>query len=496
MKAKFGRYVFLKKLAVGGMAEVFLARRMSFGGFSKFIVIKRLLPSHKGRPAYEHLFLAEARTGALLHHPNIAGLYDLGKLDDHYFMSMEFVHGISLSDLHALCVEQKRAMPLGVIVRFGMAVADALHYAHHTLDDAGEPLRIIHHDITPQNVQIGFEGEVKLLDFGVATRMGRPVAGGRRGKPGYMSPESIRREPLDARSDLYSLGVLLWELSTGRKVARGAEGQPADDWVPAAHDPPSTLVPDFPEALQAALMPALDLDRERRPESGQTYSRALREAARKLELDTSADALVAWLRETLGARIDAERSELIDLARRSDPKPKAAPEAVAAAPGAADAEELAPQVTGELSGEFDAMAGADLEVPDAPPEPAPGAPAAPEPPTSPPATPAEPVARRRGLSPALAVVFGLALGAAGVWFALHSLPKQGSVEVSTLPPEARVYTGEKLLGMTPFVAPNLAVPSTLELRIVAAGHAEWTGTVSVDADRPHRALEITLSPAR
>jgi serine/threonine-protein kinase len=493
MKAKFGRYVFLKKLAVGGMAEVFLARRMSFGGFSKFIVIKRLLPSHKGRPAYEHLFLAEARTGALLHHPNIAGLYDLGKLDDHYFMAMEFVHGISLSDLHTLCVEQKRAVPLGIIARFGMGVAYALHYAHHTLDDAGEPLRIIHHDITPQNVQISFEGEVKLLDFGVATRMGRPVAGGRRGKPGYMSPESIRREPLDARSDLYSLGVLLWELVTGRKVARGAEGQPNDDWVPTAHEPPSTLVPDFPEALQAALMPALDLDRERRPESGQAFSRSLREAARKLELDTSADALVAWLRETLGARIDTERSELIDLARRSDPKPKPAPEAVSATPGAPNPEELAPQVTGELSGEFDAMVGAELDAPDALPEPAP---AAPEPSASAPASSPEPAARRRGLSPALAVVFGLVLGAAGVWFAMHNLPVQGSVEVSTLPPEARVYAGEKLLGMTPFVAPNLAVPSTLELRIVAAGHAEWTGTVSVDADRPHRALEITLTPAR
>ena len=120
----------------------------------------------------------------------------------------------------------------------------------------------------------------------------------------------------------------------------------------------------------------------------------------------------------------------------------------------------------------------------------------PEPPPSSPAAPPELTARRRGLSPALAVAFGLALGAAGVWFALHSLPKRGSVEVSTMPPEARVYAGEKLLGMTPFVAPNLAVPSTLELRIVASGHAEWTGTVSVDADRPHRALEITLAPAR
>ena len=280
MKAKFGRYIFLKKLAVGGMAEVFLARRASFGGFSKFVVIKRLLPQHKGRAAYEQLFLTEARTGAILHHPHIAGLYDLGKLDDHYFMAMEFVHGLTLSDLHAASAERSVPVPPGVVAGLGIAIAEALHYAHEALDDAGEPMRVLHHDITPQNIQISFDGDVKLLDFGVATRVGQPVSGGRRGKPGYMSPEALRRDALDARSDLYSLGVVLWELATGKKVPRGPEGTPEgavdDAWQPDPLGAPTTLVPDFPKPLEAALMAAVSKDVSARPDDGSAFARALR----------------------------------------------------------------------------------------------------------------------------------------------------------------------------------------------------------------------------
>jgi len=506
MKAKFGRYVFLKKLAVGGMAEVFLARRASFGGFSKFVVIKRLLPQHKGRAAYEQLFLTEARTGAILHHPHIAGLYDLGKLDDHYFMAMEFVHGLTLSDLHAASAEKSVPVPPGVVAGLGIAIAEALHYAHEALDEAGEPMRVLHHDITPQNIQISFDGDVKLLDFGVATRVGQPVSGGRRGKPGYMSPEALRRDALDARSDLYSLGVVLWELATGKKAPRGPEGSPEgtvdDAWQPEPLVAPTSIAPSFPKALEMALMAAVSNDVSARPIDGRAFARTLRAAARSLELDTGAEAFVAWMRAFMAERVDAERAALVELVQRSEPK--------AAAPSMTGAPQ--PMLM-SMSGEFDALVAADLlaasqgtsgghdalglpdDAPPAPPAPSQPAPAPER--VAPALEPAPHVTApplRGGFRGPLPLILGALVGAAAAWFIATSAPTVGSVEFTTTPPEARVYSGVKLLGMTPFTASNLPVPTTLNLRVVAAGHAEWNGTLTLDAQRPNRGVELQLKP--
>lgn len=513
MKAKFGRYIFLKKLAVGGMAEVYLARRVSFGGFAKFVVIKRLLPEHKGRPTYERLFLAEARTGAVLNHPNIAGLYDLGKLDDHYFMAMEFVDGISVSDIMARATRLRKPVPLGAALRIGFGVADALHYAHHTLDEHGEPLRIIHHDITPQNIQVSFEGDVKLLDFGVSTRMGRPVAGGRRGKPGYMSPEALRKAPLDARSDLYSLGVVVYELTTGRRV-----GKPQDPTVPLEKierieiPKPTKLDPYFPPSLEEVVQAALAENVEDRPADAQTLSRALVDVGRKLGFDTSAAALSHYLVELMGEELAAHRAELADLARKSDPvrradataaapkpdaaSPPAADEAVPAADAAAPVTEaLAPQ----MSGEYDAQDAAfedpallpDLAaVPDASPVPAV---------VSAPAV-AAPVPRRGGaawpLLAALLVVAGLVGGRYWGEAAVRAENAAwGSLEIETRPAGARVYDGDKLLGISPFQNPRAPIGVGFSLRVVLDGHADWQGEVTLTPERSHRSFSIDLEPA-
>ncbi|MCA9527352.1 MAG: serine/threonine protein kinase, partial [Myxococcales bacterium] len=189
MKAQFGRYVFLKKLAVGGMAEIFLARRLSFGGFARFVVLKRLLPEHRGRKAYERLFLGEARITALLDHPNVISLHDLGKLDDAYFMAMEYIHGLSGAELMAAAARARTPVPVGVALRLAMCTADALQYCAEGIDLDGQTFGVIHHDVSPHNIQVGFDGAVKLLDFGVATQVGRPAPAGRRGKFAYMSPE-------------------------------------------------------------------------------------------------------------------------------------------------------------------------------------------------------------------------------------------------------------------------------------------------------------------
>ncbi|MCA9561299.1 MAG: serine/threonine protein kinase, partial [Myxococcales bacterium] len=289
MKAKFGRYVFLRKIAVGGMAEIFLARRLSFGGFAKFVVIKRLLPEHRGRRAYENLFLTEARTAAVLNHPNVVSLHDLGKLDDAYFMAMEYVHGVSGAQLMADAARARKPLPLGVALRVVGSVAEALHYCFQTPDLDGRPLRILHHDVTPHNVQISYDGDVKLLDFGVATRMDEPAPGGRRGKFAYMSPEAMARaKDLDQRSDVYSLGVVLFELSLGRRLFKGAD---TDDTKKKARAGlvtlPTAIDGYYPQSLEEVVVRALHREREQRYPSARAFGDALWSVARKLGVDTS-----------------------------------------------------------------------------------------------------------------------------------------------------------------------------------------------------------------
>lgn len=327
MKAKFGRYVFLRKIAVGGMAEIFLARRLSFGGFAKFVVIKRLLPEHRGRRAYENLFLTEARTAAVLNHPNVVSLHDLGKLDDAYFMAMEYVHGVSGAQLMADAARARKPLPLGVALRIVGSVAEALHYCFQTPDLDGRPLRILHHDVTPHNVQISYDGDVKLLDFGVATRMDEPAPGGRRGKFAYMSPEAMARaKDLDQRSDVYSLGVVLFELSLGRRLFKGSD---TDDTKKKARAGlvtlPTAIDGYYPQSLEEIVVRALHREREQRYPSARAFGDALWAAARKLGVDTSTEALGRFLRDLYGDTIAERRAELWRLAQASDPRPAGTP---------------------------------------------------------------------------------------------------------------------------------------------------------------------------
>ncbi|MCA9539012.1 MAG: serine/threonine protein kinase [Myxococcales bacterium] len=320
MKARFGRYVFLKKLAVGGMAEIFLARRLSFGGFAKFIVLKRLLPEHRGRRAYEQLFLTEARIAAVLNHPNIVSLHDLGKLDDAYFMAMEYVHGVSGAELMARAAQSRKPLPLGCTLRIVAGIADALHYCHTTLDLDDDPMRILHHDVSPHNVQISYEGEVKLLDFGVATRIGHPAPGGRRGKPAYMSPEAIEKRDLDHRSDLFSLGIVLYEMSLSRRLFKASTAKETMQRVRAALvKPPTEIDPDFPRSLETVLLKVLSRDRAARFPDGRAFAAALRQIAEELDLDLGQDAFSAYLQDLYAEEISQRRAELIALVAAAEP---------------------------------------------------------------------------------------------------------------------------------------------------------------------------------
>ena len=326
MKAQFGRYVFLKKLAVGGMAEIFLARRLSFGGFAKFVVLKRLLPEHRGRRAYERLFLTEARITALLDHPNVISLHDLGKLDGAYFMAMEYVHGVSAAELMAAAARARAPIPLGVALRIIQCVAEGLQYCVEKPDVDGRLLGIIHHDISPHNIQLSFDGAAKLLDFGVATQMDRPFPAGRRGKFAYMSPEALNKMDLDPRSDLYSLGVCLYELTVGRRLFKGATVDETRAKAEAGtYRKPTEVEPDYPPMLEAIVIKALERKPELRYQDAQTLLFDLENASRALRADTSVEATLRYFKDLYGTEIERRRHELHALAVASTPRRKAPP---------------------------------------------------------------------------------------------------------------------------------------------------------------------------
>ena len=217
----FGNYRLLRRLARGGMAEVFLARQQGVEGFERRVAIKRILPHLSDSAEFRTMFLDEARLAAQLSHPNIIHIYDFGKVDDYYFIAMEYVEGVDLGRL----IKQARTSPVPFVL-IARLLADAcagLHYAHNITDGSGTRLKVVHRDVTPQNVLVTFDGIVKVVDFGIAKatwQASRTRPGVVKGKYAYMSPEQVEGRPLDARSDIFSVGICMYELMTGMPLYR------------------------------------------------------------------------------------------------------------------------------------------------------------------------------------------------------------------------------------------------------------------------------------
>ncbi|WP_164015280.1 serine/threonine-protein kinase [Pyxidicoccus trucidator] len=267
----FGKYRILQQLASGGMAHLLLASIDGPDGFSKPCVIKRILPEYANLEAFSRMFADEAKVAALLTHPNIVQVFDFGKLEGQYYLAMEWIQGQSLDRVmrHAW----KGAFPLGprVAVDVGLAISDALAYAHgKTLPD-GTPLRLVHRDVTPGNVLVSRDGIVKLADFGIvksAVNLERTVAGVVKGKYPYMSPEQITNRELDHRSDLYSLGIVLYEASTGKRLFKRDTVEATIIAASQAHvPPPSSFAPDFPPGLERILLKLLEREPDARYQS-------------------------------------------------------------------------------------------------------------------------------------------------------------------------------------------------------------------------------------
>ncbi|MCC6995240.1 MAG: serine/threonine protein kinase [Deltaproteobacteria bacterium] len=303
----FGSYTLIKRVARGGMAEVFLARQRGVEGFEREVALKRILPHLVESPEFVDMFVEEARVAARLRHPNIAHIYDFGKVDDSPFIAMEFVEGVDGAKLLDEAV--RSPLPCEHLARIAADVCAGLHHAHSLRGPDGKVLGLVHRDVSPQNVLIGLDGQVKLVDFGIAkaaARVQRTRPGVVRGKFAYMSPEQCQGRELDGRSDVFNLGIILWEWLAGTTAFH------RDDPVEAGKDITSGNLtplrehrPDVPEALDKIVKRALAVDRDQR------YPTA---AAMQLELeaflrDAHAASNAILLGQFVRARFRGDRSE-------------------------------------------------------------------------------------------------------------------------------------------------------------------------------------------
>lgn len=274
---KIGRYELLHKIAAGGMAEVFLARQWGQGGFFRDVVIKRLFPHYAEHEHALRMFQDEARLLAELSHPNIPQVYDLGHADGYWYLAMEHVGGVTLTDLCRTAAKLQRPMPLAVAIGIVSQVCMALHHAHERRDREGRALRVVHRDVTPHNIIISLDAVVKVLDFGVAQTSARvdTDAGAVRGTYAYMGPEQVRGRPLDKRADVFALGVILYELTTGRRLFRGSDVEIMTAIVERDVAPPSRHLANYPPELEQIVLQALARDRSKRTASAAHLALAL-----------------------------------------------------------------------------------------------------------------------------------------------------------------------------------------------------------------------------
>ncbi|MGE0867897.1 MAG: serine/threonine protein kinase [Kofleriaceae bacterium] len=305
-----GKYQLISRLAIGGMAEIFVARATGIEGFEKLVVLKRILPQLAGDSHFIRMFLREARLAATLHHQNIAQVYDIGRVGGTYFFTMEYIHGVDLRHL-LRASEPHGAAPLAETLSIIVGAAAGLHHAHDKRDGNGEPLGLVHRDVSPSNVLVGYDGSVKVVDFGIAQATalrGETRPGTIKGKVSYMSPEQCQGRPLDRRSDIFALGIILYELSTGQYLFKGdGELQVMRKIVDEEIPPPSSRHPGYPPELERVVMRALRRDPDERYETAQDLQLDLEELAAERRLKLSSIGLARHLERILGKDLEAWR---------------------------------------------------------------------------------------------------------------------------------------------------------------------------------------------
>jgi len=320
---RIGRYQPIRRLAVGGMAEIFLARLPGVGieGFEKLVVLKRILPQHALDPELLRMFLDEARLSATLTHPHVIEVYDVGAEGEAPFFAMEYVHGANVREM--LRAQARRAggaskanapLPLAHAVAIVAAAAEGLHYAHDRLGPGGEPLGIVHRDVSPSNVLVSFDGAVKVSDFGIAKwafQRTRTQEGTLKGKFAYMSPEQCRARPVDRRSDIFALGAILYELTTGSAPFSGASELDILNQIATGRAAPPAwpeAMGTYPPALSEIVMRALAPEPDDRFATMQALQVALESFARTAGVALSTIELASYVQDLFAEELAAWRA--------------------------------------------------------------------------------------------------------------------------------------------------------------------------------------------
>jgi len=309
---KTDRYQLLERIAVGGMAELYRARMMGEQGFEKLVAVKKILPHLANEEDLVNAFIEEAKLAALLQHPNIIQIFDFGRLQGTYFIAMEYLYGQDLNRLMRMADRKNRPVGLGTSLHLISRICDGLDYAHHLSDAHGMPLNIIHRDISPQNIFITREGQVKIIDFGIAKAASQNTmtqAGVIKGKAAYMSPEQAAGEKVDLRSDLFSVGILLFELITRKPLFEGDTFQVLAQL--RKFRPAEVLTAEVPEALQPVLKRALAPNPDDRYPSAARFRRDLDTCSEQLGLRSGSRELSACIKSLLPAETNAASSPII-----------------------------------------------------------------------------------------------------------------------------------------------------------------------------------------
>jgi serine/threonine protein kinase len=492
-----GRYEVAGHLATGGMAEILLGRLVGPAGFERPVVIKRILPHLAREPSFVQMFLDEARIAATVRHPNVVAVHELLHENDELCIIMEYLEGESLSGLLRRLTRHSRLLEPALCAHVIGQAAAGLHSAHETTGSDGRGLGLVHRDVSPQNIFVCYDGTVKVLDFGIAVvrdRAVRTCTGRLRGKHEYMSPEQCRSAPLDRRSDVFSLGVVLYELSTGHRlfsrpnellVLKAITEQP----VP----PPSAIQPDYPHPLEGVVLRALARDPDQRFQTALGLRRALATAAQQLGSAAVAEESLASLMQDLFADRLQDKRELLQRLRSGA--------SLSSLPSAeADAAVELPTVTEVASMHLGDTGGVRSNS------------------SGPEAAPAGP--RRVVVTAVLALVGAVALGAAwasGAWLspapapvastapgaapmastvASPSTPVQRdavTVYVESVPPGASLRVQDELRGTTPL---ELSLPrgeQPVTLRLQLPGYRVLKEQVVPDVDQRLR-LVLVAAP--
>jgi serine/threonine-protein kinase len=329
-KRRLDRYELIGELASGGMATVFLARLGGVGGFQRFVAIKRLHPHLANEQDFIEMFLDEARLAAGIHHPHVVPILEVGESDSGYYLVMEYVEGDTLARLMARALARAHPIPRPVLVRMILDTLAGLHAAHELVDASGNPVQLVHRDVSPQNVLIGVDGCSRITDFGVAhaaSRLQNTRTDRLKGKLAYMSPEQARAGEVDRRADIFAMGVILWEVLAAKRLFKGENEAITLQRVTVEPIPRlASVVPGMHPALDQVCSTALERDRDKRFASAADMAEALERAARIAATDSATDLGVASPREVaayvqaaLGEDIAAQRESVRAWLAHSEP---------------------------------------------------------------------------------------------------------------------------------------------------------------------------------